>query len=170
MNINEIAEVIEDGTAVLKENHELNQEVADILAKHDGPVSIPDIMEMPEEFAENIVRHNGKGLTFNHSNADGPRLSNKAAEILATYKGPLKIMDIDKLNYGETGDEIEIAKAFAKHKHMLELGITKISGSAAKELLKHQGPLNIDGIYENSPEDIVALYEEQKKRWPWPNI
>lgn len=168
MNIGDIAEIQDDGTAILKDGYECTTEVAKVLAQHDGPVKVMDISTMPEDFAEILVRHNGKGLIFNHSNADGPCLSNKAAEILASYKGHLVIMDIDKLNYGNVGKELEIAKAFSKHQGMLDLGITSISIEAATELFKHQGPLQADGLYDSSSQEVIALYEAHKKRWPWP--
>lgn len=169
MTIGDIAEILDDGTAILKDGYECSTDVAKVLAQHDGPVKVMDISTMPEDFAEILVRHNGKGLIFNHSNADGPSLSNKAAEILASYKGHLVIMDIDKLNYGNIGDEVEIAKAFSKHTDLLDLGITELSKEAALELFKHPAPLQADGLYDNASDEVIALYEEHKKRWPWPN-
>jgi hypothetical protein len=180
MTINEIADIDADGTARLKEEcwslvYDSPQEVAELLAGHDGPVEVRDIDEMPEEFAEIIVRHNGKGLQFNHNNANGPRLTNRVAEILSTYNGPLTINDISVLNYGNKGDEVEIAKAFAKHNGTLTLGITKLSIEAAKELIKHQGPVQLDSLieygveYGDLPEDqyklLLPLLDEAYKRW-----
>ena len=165
MNINDIADIRADGTASLKEGVELTKEVAETLSKHDGPVEVSDISTMPEDFAELIVQHNGKGLVFNHQNADGPRLSVKAAATLATYNGKLTINDIDRLNYGELADEVEIAKALAKHKGDLILGISEISTSAATELFKHDGPLYVDCLYDNASEEVLALLEEAEKRW-----
>ena len=165
MNIHDIADIRDDGTASLKEGVELTQEVAEALAKHDGPVEVMDISTMPEDFAEAIVQHNGKGLVFNHTNADGPRLSVKAAETLATYNGKLTINDINKLNYGDLADEVEIAKALARHKGGLVLGISQITIPAAKELLKHEGPLYVDCLYDDASDELFALLEEAEKRW-----
>lgn len=165
MNIQDIADIRDDGTASLKEGVELTQDVAEALANHDGPVEVMDISTMPEDFAETIVRHNGKGLVFNHTNADGPRLSVKAADTLATYKGKLTINDINKLNYGDLADEVEIAKALAKHKGELVLGISQISTQAATELFKHEEPLHVDCLYDDASDELLALLEEAEKRW-----
>lgn len=165
MSIEEIADIREDGTASLKEGIELTKDVAHTLAKHDGPVEVMDISTMPEDFAEIIVQHHGKGLVFNHTNADGPRLSVKAAETLATYNGKLTINDINKLNYGDLADEVEIAKALAKHKGELVLGISQISTPAATELFKHEGPLHVDCLYDDASDELLALLEEAEKRW-----
>lgn len=169
MNITDIAEIHDDGTASLKDGYECTTDIAKVLAQHDGPIKVMDVSTMPEDFAEILVKHNGKGLIFNHTNADGPRLSNKAANILASYKGALVIMDIDKLNYDDLGDELEIAKAFSKHTGLLDLGITELSKEAALELFKHPAPLQADGLYDSASDEVIALYEEHKKRWPWPN-
>lgn len=165
MNIQDIADIRDDGTASLKEGVELTEDVAEVLANHDGPVEVMDLSVMPEDIAEILVQHNGKGLVFNHTNADGPRLSVKAAEILATYKGKLTINDINKLNYGDWGDEVEIAKALAKHKGELVLGISQISTQAATELFKHEGPLYVDCLYDDASDELLALLEEAEKRW-----
>lgn len=165
MNIQDIADIRDDGTASLKEGVELTEDVAEVLANHDGPVEVMDLSVMPEDIAEILVQHNGKGLVFNHTNADGPRLSVKAAETLATYKGKLTINDINKLNYGDWGDEVEIAKAFAKHKGELVLGISQISTQAATELFKHEGPLYVDCLYDDASDELLALLEEAEKRW-----
>jgi hypothetical protein len=165
MSIQDIADIRDDGTASLKEGIELTEDVAEVLANHDGPVEVMDISTMPEDFAEIVVQHNGKGLVFNHTNADGPRLSVKAAETLATYNGKLTINDINKLNYGDLADEVEIAKALAKHKGELVLGISQISTPAATELFKHEGPLHVDGLYDDASDELLALLEEAEKRW-----
>lgn len=165
MNIHDIADIRDDGTASLKEGVELTQEVAEALAKHDGPVEVMDISTMPEDFAEAIVQHNGKGLVFNHTNADGPRLSVKAAETLATYQGKLTINDINKLNYGDLADEADIAKALARHKGELVLGISQISTQAATELFRHEGPLYVDCLYDDASDELLALLEEAENRW-----
>lgn len=168
MQLNQIADFRDDGpgmgaTAILKQEYEVTAEVAELLAGHDGPVEVWDIMIMPEEFAEVIVNHNGKGLQFNHNNAGGPMLSNRAAEILATYNGELIINDIDSLNYGEIGDEVEIAKALAKHKGTLVLGITQISTEAAIELSKHEGPLYVEGLNDEASDEVLAILENAQK-------
>ena len=165
MNIQDITDIRDDGSASLKEGVELTEDVAEVLANHDGAVEVMDISVMPEDIAEILVQHNGKGLVFNHTNADGPRLSVKAAETLATYKGKLTINDINKLNYGDRGDEVEIAKALAKHKGELVLGISQISTQAATELFKHEGPLYVDCLYDDASDELVALLEEAEKRW-----
>lgn len=165
MNIQDIADIRDDGSASLKEGVELTEDVAEVLANHDGPVEVMDLSVMPEDIAEILVQHNGKGLVFNHTNADGPRLSVKAAETLATYKGKLTINDINKLNYGDWGDEVEIAKALAKHKGELVLGISQISTQAATELFKHEGPLYVDCLYDDASDELLALLEEAEKRW-----
>lgn len=165
MNIQDIVDIRDDGTASLKEGVELTEDVAEALAKHDGPVEVMDISTMPEDFAKTIVQHNGKGLVFNHTNADGPRLSAKAADTLATYKGKLTINDINKLNYGDLADEVEIAKALAKHKGELVLGISQISTQAATELFKHEGSLYVDCLYDAASDELLALLEEAERRW-----
>ena len=165
MNIQDITDIRDDGSASLKEGVELTEDVAEVLANHDGAVEVMDISVMPEDIAEILVQHNGKGLVFNHTNADGPRLSVKAAETLATYKGKLTINDINKLNYGDRGDEVEIAKALAKHKGELVLGISQVSTQAATELFKHEGPLYVDCLYDDASDELLALLEEAEKRW-----
>jgi hypothetical protein len=177
MNISDIAYFLDHdpSTAHLKDGVDLTPEVAEVLIKHDGPIVIGDVITIPEDFAEIIVKHNGKGLSFNNSNGDGPRLSNRVAQILATYKGSLTLNDISRLNHGypaeapyrdDIGDELEIAKAFAQHKGSLCLGITEISTEAARELFKH-GKLWVDGLYDddNWPTgELLALLEDLEKR------
>ena len=165
MNIQDITDIRDDGSASLKEGVELTEDVAEVLANHDGAVEVMDISVMPEDIAEILVQHNGKGLVFNHTNADGPRLSVKAAETLATYKGKLTINDINKLNYGDRGDEVEIAKALAKHKGELVLGISQINTQAATELFRHEGPLYVDCLYDDASDELLALLEEAENRW-----
>lgn len=169
MKIDEIADIRDDGTARLKEEYELTIEVAKVLAVHDGPVEVCEISRMPEEFAEIIVQHNGKGLQFNHSNADGPILSDKAAEILSRYKGDLTINDLPKLNYGDIGDEVAIAKALGKHKggELYLNGLRELRAEAAKELLKHEKPVYLESMVDDNlfnPE-VLALYSAAEKRW-----
>jgi hypothetical protein len=165
MSIEEIADICEDGTASLKEGIELPKDVAHTLAKNYGPVEVMNISTIPEDFAEIIVQHHGKGLVFNHTNADGPRLSVEAAETLASYNGKLTINDINKLNYGDLADEVEIAKALAKHKGELVLGISQVSTRAATELFKHEEPLYVDCLYDDASDELLALREEAEKRW-----
>ena len=169
MKIEEIAEIRDDGTASLKEGYELTTEVGKLLAAHDGPVEVWEISRMPEEFVEIIVQHNGKGLRFNHSNADGPRLSNKAAEILSRYKGNLTINDLPKLNYGDLGDEVVIAKALGKHKggELYLNGLSELSTEAATELLKHEKPVYLESMVDDNlfnPE-VLVLYSEAERNW-----
>lgn len=169
MKIEEIAEIRDDGTASLKEGYELTTEVGKLLAAHDGPVEVWEISRMPEEFVEIIVQHNGKGLQFNHSNADGPRLSNKAAEILSRYKGNLTINDLPKLSYGDLGDEVAIAKALGKHKggELYLNGLSELSTEAAKELLKHEKPVYLESMVDDNlfnPE-VLTLYSEAERIW-----
>ena len=178
MNVNDIAYFLDHdpGTAYLKDDIDLTPEIAEVLIQHDGPIKVSDVFTIPEDFAEIIVKHNGKGLAFNNSNGDGPRLSNRVAQILATYKGDLTLNDIERLNHGypteapyrdDIGDELEIAKAFAQHKGSLCLGITEISIEAARELFKHEGPLWVDGLYDddNWPTgELLALLEDLEKR------
>ena len=169
MKIEEIADIRDDGTASLKEGYELTTEVGKLLAAHDGPVEVWEISRMPEEFVEIIVHHNGKGLQFNHSNADGPRLSDKAAEILSRYKGNLTINDLPKLNYGDLGDEVAIAKALGKHKggELYLNGLSELSTEAAKELLKHEMPVYLECMIDDNllNSDALSLYKDAEKRW-----
>ena len=172
MNIKDIANFVDHlpSMAFLKEDIELTPEVAQVLIQHDGPLRFDDVSTIPQDFAEIIVKHNGKGLEFSNANADVPRLSNKVAQILATYNGDLKLPDISRLNHGfpenHIGDELEIAKAFAQHKGSLALGITEISVEAARELFKHEGPLWVDGLYEDSlpTGELLALVKELEQR------
>jgi hypothetical protein len=169
MKIDEIADICDDGTARLKEEYELTIEVAKVLAVHDGPVEVCEISRMPEEFAEIIVQHNGKGLQFNHSNADGPILSDKAAEILSRYKSDLTINDLPKLNYGDLGDEVAIAKALGKHKggELYLNGLSELSTEAAKELLKHEKPVYLECMIDDNllSSEALSIYQEAESRW-----
>lgn len=169
MKIEEIADIREDGTASLKEGIELTKEVGQVLAAHDGPVEVWEISRMPEEFAEVIVQHNGKGLQFNHSNADGPRLSNRAAEILSRYKGNLTINDLPKLNYGNLGDEVAIAKALGNHKggELYLNGLSELSKEAAKELCKHDLPVFLEYMIDDNllNQEALSIYKDAEKRW-----
>ena len=169
MKIQEIADIRDDGTASLKEGYDLTTDVAKVLAVHDGPVEVWEISRMPEEFAEIIVQHSGKGLQFNHSNSDGPRLSIKAAEILSRYKGNLTINDLPKLSYGDLGDEVAIAKALGKHKggELYLNGLSELSTEAAKELLKHEKPVYLESMVDDNlfnPE-VLTLYSEAERIW-----
>ena len=166
MNLNEIANINEDGSISLKAGQELTAEVASVLASHEGPVEVWDIDTMPVQFAETIVNHIGKSLRFNHSNADGPRLTDRVAEILATYKGTLTLNDINKLNYGDLGSEVAIAKALANHKggELYLNGLSQLSEEAATELLKHEGPVHLEGL-EDVTDQVCQMLEEANSRW-----
>lgn len=168
LKIDEIA-TIKDKVAFIKTECELNEEAAKILSAFNGPLYFPINSQISDVFAENIIKHNGGGLFFDgedstSENSEGPILSNRAAEILSRYNGDLSFNYLPKLNYGDVGDEIFIAKVLGQHKggNLSLLNLSEISEEAAINLFKHKNGVEIDSV---SQERILKLYEMAEQRW-----
>jgi hypothetical protein len=168
LQIEEIADLL-SGNATLKINCPLNEEVGRLLSLFDGPLYLPVNCEISNVFAQTIIKHNGKGIYFVEEtscddDSEGPRLSNQTAEILSRYKGDLAFDFLPKLNYGDAGDEICIAKVFGEHKggSLSLLNLKKLSPEAAVLLSKHEEPVEMDSI---SDEKILKTFEEAQRRW-----
>jgi hypothetical protein len=76
---------------------------------------------------------------------------------------------LPKLNYGDLGDEVVIAKALGKHKggELYLNGLTELSTEAATELLKHEKPVYLESMVDDNlfnPE-VLALYNEAERNW-----
>ena len=173
MKIEEIAD-LKSGSATLKMNCPLNEEVGRLLAVFDGPLYLPLNSEISKAFAQSIIKHNGKGIYFVEKascdeDSEGPKLSNQTAEILSKYKGNLAFDFLPKLNYGDAGDEVYIAKVFGEHKggSVSLLNLKELSAEAAKELLKHENPVYLELMVGDkllTPE-ALAIYQEAESRW-----
>jgi hypothetical protein len=168
MKIEEIAE-LKKGTATLKSNCQLNEEVGKLLSVFDGPLYLPINSEISNDFAQTIIKHNGKGIYFVEETScdeesQGPRLSNQTAEILSKYRGNLAFDFLPKLNYGDAGDELFIAKAFGEHKggSLSLLNLKELSAEAAVLLCKHEEPVEIDSI---SDLRILKIFEAAQRKW-----
>ena len=168
MKIGEIAD-LKNGTATLKTNCLLNEEVGKLLSVFDGPLYLPINSEISNDFARTIIQHNGKGIYFVEETScddesEGPKLSNQTAEILSRYKGKLAFDFLPKLNYGDAGDELFIAKAFGEHKggSLSLLNLKELSAQAAVLLCKHEEPVEMDSI---SDAKIIKIFEEAQRRW-----
>jgi hypothetical protein len=76
---------------------------------------------------------------------------------------------LPKLNYGDLGDEVAIAKALGKHKggELYLNGLSELSPEAAKELLKHEMPVYLECMIDDNllNSDALSLYKEAEKRW-----
>jgi len=214
MNIEDIAEVNGDRATFSTFGNLKPEEAGKLLACFDGEIVIPAGDRLPDAFLESLVEHKGICIGFIDSGGGfGQELSVRDAEILSSYQGRLKF-DMPRLNYvrghprlhppyadarihllqeNELQDEIDIAKAFSKHKGsaLILSTLHTLSTAAAEELFKHETPVCIgtefhtegqcgrnkewianelkQGSYITEWEKIVMLYSDAEKRW-FPNM
>ena len=167
LHIADIA-IIKNKIPELKYTYEFSEDIADCLSGYDGPIEICNQSQLSPETAMIVVKHNGKGLTFKNSDSDGPQLTEKTAEILATYKGDLIFEDMPKLNCGDLASEIIIDEAFSNHKGgtLSFNNLRELSSGAAKKLFMHEKPIEIPQIEDEDyfNEEVRELYEHVSQK------
>lgn len=113
----------------------LTPEVAEVLVKHEGPLSLNGLTELSAETATVLAKHTPSKL-FGYADLrlNGVKtLSPEAAEALSSHQGKVLLYSLAKL------DSIPLAQKLARQWGELRLGLTELSPPVAAELAKHRG-------------------------------
>ena len=151
----------------------LTPEVAEVLVKHEGALSLNGLTELSPEAAAVLAKHAPvKQFGYSDLRLNGLKtISPKAAEALAGHQGKVLLYALEKL------DSTPLAQKLARQWGELRLGITELSPPIAAELAKHRGTdedktrpgvilrrqdgaasvLRIDNLSSLSPETAEAL-------------
>jgi hypothetical protein len=113
----------------------LTPEVAEVLVKYEGALSLNSLTELSPETAAVLAMH-PPSKVFGQADLrlNGLRtLSPQAAEALAAHPGKVLLYSLEKL------DSLPLAQKLARQWGELRLGITDLSVPIAAELAKHRG-------------------------------
>lgn len=158
-----------DDELVLDEVQDLSAEVATVLSRYGGAISLDGLSELNEDVAAALATHEGR-LSLNGINS----LSEDAARALASHKGPLELSGLSELSkslcvsltqwhedleLASLNDlSVECAEVLSCHGGDLFLdGLSDLSLEAALALAKHCGTLSLDGLTEISVDLARAL-------------
>jgi len=151
----------------------LTPEVAEVLVKHEGALSLNGLTEISPETAAALAKHApAKQFGYADLRLNGLKtICLKAAEALAAHQGKVLLYSLEKI------DSIPLALKLARQWGELRLGITELLPPVAAELAKHRGTdedktrpgvilrrqdgaasvLRIDNLSSLSPETADAL-------------
>lgn len=134
---------MDDAAKLLRENWDvtlfdkvrLAPGVAELLAKHPGPLDLYSLKELSAADARSLAQHQGR---LHLRDLDSP--STEVLQALARHVGPLLLPRVREL--GETE-----AEALGHHAGLLSLeGVHHLPAAPAALLAKHQGPLHLNGV------------------------
>lgn len=130
----------------------LEPEVAAVLAKHPGNLSLPAITHLTPEVAKALVSDNeNTWLGLNGLKALSPELARE----LAAGKCALRLEGVDTVTS-------EIAAILATHKGSLALGLKSISPEVAEKLAMHDAWLNLNSLATIDAESAALLTKHRK--------
>lgn len=132
----------------------LEPEIAAILQKHSGALTLTKLNYLKDESIDLITQYQGNVLEFSSLMS----LSPYQAILLANFKG-------EYLTLGLTWVSIPVAQALAAYPGFLFLdALTEISADVANALSKHKGSILLDGLSFLSDDAAFAL-ARKSGRW-----